>query len=55
MASIMSPAIADMLLDAFAAAVGKPAVTSTVADVTGAPARSFHDWAVHHSVEFQRP
>jgi hypothetical protein len=36
-----SPA-ADMLLDAYAAAVGQPAlVTSTVLDVTGAPARSF--------------
>jgi uncharacterized protein YbjT (DUF2867 family) len=47
------PSIADMLLNAYAAAVDRPAlVTSTVADVTGAPARSFHDWAVEHAREF---
>jgi uncharacterized protein YbjT (DUF2867 family) len=45
--------IADMLLTAYAAAVGLPAlVTSTVAEVTGAPARSFRDWAVEHAAEF---
>jgi uncharacterized protein YbjT (DUF2867 family) len=55
MESIMGPSFANMLLEAFAAAVGKPAlVTSTVAEVTGSPARSFHDWAVDHSVEFRR-
>jgi hypothetical protein len=42
-----------MLLDAYAAGVDQPAlVTSTVADVTGAPARSFHDWAVDHARDF---
>jgi hypothetical protein len=42
-----------MLLNAYAAAVGQPAlVTSTVLEVTGAPARSFHDWAVDHAVDF---
>jgi uncharacterized protein YbjT (DUF2867 family) len=47
------PPIADMLLDAYAAAVGQPAlVTSTVFDVTGTPARSFHDWAVDHAGDF---
>jgi uncharacterized protein YbjT (DUF2867 family) len=47
------PAIADMLLDAYAAAVGKPAlVTSTVLDVTGQPARSFREWAMDHAAEF---
>jgi uncharacterized protein YbjT (DUF2867 family) len=46
-------AIADMLLDAYAAAVGRPShVTATVADVTGTPARRFHDWAVDHAAEF---
>jgi uncharacterized protein YbjT (DUF2867 family) len=56
MAAVVSAPFADMLLDAFAAAVGKPAmVTSTVAEVTGAPARSLHDWAVDHSAEFGRP
>jgi uncharacterized protein YbjT (DUF2867 family) len=52
------PAIADMLLDAYAAAVGQPAlITSAILDVTGTPARSFRDWAsttrgnlrAHHS------
>jgi uncharacterized protein YbjT (DUF2867 family) len=48
------PAIADMLLNAYGAAVGIPAlVTSTVADVTRTPARSFRDWAVDHAAEFQ--
>lgn len=48
------PPIADMLLDAYAAAVGRPAlVTSTVLDITGVPARSFHDWAIDHAGQFQ--
>jgi uncharacterized protein YbjT (DUF2867 family) len=52
---IMPGSIADMLLDAYAAAVDRPAfVTSTVANVTGAPARRFHDWAVEHAAEFAR-
>lgn len=47
------PPVADMLLTAYAAAVGLPAVvTSTVMDVTGAPARSFHDWAMDHARDF---
>jgi len=47
------PPIADMLLDAYAAAVGQPAlVTSTVPEVTGAPARSFRDWAIDHAGDF---
>jgi uncharacterized protein YbjT (DUF2867 family) len=38
--------IAPMLLKAWAAAVGQPAlVTSTVAEVTGRPARTFRQWA----------
>jgi uncharacterized protein YbjT (DUF2867 family) len=53
MLTMMPPSIADMLLNAYAAAVDRPAlVTSTVADVTGAPARFFHDWAVEHAAEF---
>ena len=40
----MPASVVDMLLDAWAAAVGQPAlVTSTVAQVTGAPARTFLD------------
>jgi len=49
------PFAADMLLDAYAAAVGLPAlVTSTVLEVTGQPARSFHDWAMDHAGDFAR-
>jgi len=44
----------NMLLDAWAAAIGHPAlVTSTVAEITGAPARTFRDWATDHSAEFR--
>ncbi|HYS24000.1 MAG TPA: NAD(P)H-binding protein [Vicinamibacterales bacterium] len=49
------PPVADMLLTAYAAAVGQPAlVTSTVLDVTGAPARSFDEWAADHAGDFAR-
>lgn len=45
----------NMLLNAWAAAVGQPAlVTSTVADITGKPARSFRDWVIDHVDEFRR-
>jgi uncharacterized protein YbjT (DUF2867 family) len=47
------PPAADMLLDAYAAAVGLPAlVTSTVLEVTGSPARSFNEWATDHAGDF---
>jgi hypothetical protein len=53
MLAMMPGPVADMLLDAYAAAVDRPAhVTSTVADVTGMPARSFHEWVVDHAGEF---
>jgi uncharacterized protein YbjT (DUF2867 family) len=43
-----------MLLDAWAAAIGQPAfVTSTVAEITGRPARTFLDWATDHAAEFR--
>jgi uncharacterized protein YbjT (DUF2867 family) len=52
----MPPSIADMLLTAYAAAVGQPAlVTSSVADITGTPARRFQQWAVEHASEFSAP
>jgi uncharacterized protein YbjT (DUF2867 family) len=41
MAITMSPSIADMLLNAWPATLGRPA-------------RSFHDWVVDHAGEFQR-
>jgi len=48
------PAI-NMLLNAWAAAIGQPAfVTSTVADITGTPARTFRDWAIDHFTKFRR-
>jgi uncharacterized protein YbjT (DUF2867 family) len=50
---IPSPVIIDMLLDAWAAAAGQPAfVTSTLADITGSPARTFSDWANVHAADF---
>ena len=52
-AMMFPPPAADMLLDAHRAAVGQPAlVTSTVLEVTGAPARSFRDWAMDHASDF---
>jgi uncharacterized protein YbjT (DUF2867 family) len=43
-----------VLLDAWAAAIGQPAfVTSTVAEITGRPARTFLDWASDHIAEFE--
>jgi uncharacterized protein YbjT (DUF2867 family) len=49
-----SPAIADMLLNAWNASVGIPAyVTTDVARVTGRPARTFRQWAVDHADAFR--
>jgi uncharacterized protein YbjT (DUF2867 family) len=51
---IMPPFIIEMLLDAWNAALGQPAfVTSTVTHITGAPARTVHDWALDHAAAFQ--
>lgn len=45
----------NMLLNAWAAAVGQPAlVTSTVADITGGAARSFREWVIDNVAEFRR-
>jgi uncharacterized protein YbjT (DUF2867 family) len=44
-----------MLLDAWGATIGRPAfVTSTVADVVGAPARTFRQWVSDHADAFRR-
>ncbi len=52
--ALMPAAVVNMLLDAWAAAVGQPAfVTSTVAKITGPPARTFRDWATDHAAEFR--
>jgi uncharacterized protein YbjT (DUF2867 family) len=46
--------VVNMLLDAWAAAMGQPAlITSSVAELTGAPARTFLDWATDHAAEFR--
>jgi uncharacterized protein YbjT (DUF2867 family) len=46
--------VVNMLLAAWAAAIGQPAfVTSTVAEITGAPARTFLTWASDHAAEFR--
>jgi uncharacterized protein YbjT (DUF2867 family) len=45
--------VVEMLLGAWKATMGRPAfVTSTVAVVTGSPARTFHQWAVDHAGSF---
>jgi uncharacterized protein YbjT (DUF2867 family) len=52
---VMPLAIVNMLLNAWAAAIGQPAfVTSTVAGITGTPARAFADWVTNHSQSFER-
>jgi uncharacterized protein YbjT (DUF2867 family) len=49
-----SPTFVNMLLNAWAAAIGQPAfVSSTCAEVTGAPARTFLEWATDHASEFR--
>jgi uncharacterized protein YbjT (DUF2867 family) len=53
MLAMMPPPIADMLLRAYAAAVNRPAfVTSTVAELTGASAATFRQWAQDHAQDF---
>jgi uncharacterized protein YbjT (DUF2867 family) len=47
------PAV-NMLLQAWAAAIGQPAhVTSTVAQITGSPPKTFLEWATDNAAEFQ--
>jgi uncharacterized protein YbjT (DUF2867 family) len=44
----------NMLLQAWAAAIGQPAhVTSTVAEITGAPPHTFLEWATHNAAAFR--
>jgi uncharacterized protein YbjT (DUF2867 family) len=51
----VAPAVAvNMLLQAWAAAIGQPAhITSTVAEITGAPPHRFLDWATDNAAEFR--
>jgi uncharacterized protein YbjT (DUF2867 family) len=54
LAIIPAPAILQMLLDAWAAAVGQPAfVTSTIQEIAGRPAHTFREWASEHASAFQ--
>jgi uncharacterized protein YbjT (DUF2867 family) len=49
-----SPVFIDMLLNAWRAALGQPAfVTSTCAEITGAPARAFLEWATDYAAAFR--
>jgi uncharacterized protein YbjT (DUF2867 family) len=50
-----SPTFVNTLLNAWAAAIGQPAfVTSTCAEVTGTPPRTFVEWATDHPAWFRR-
>ena len=50
---VMPAAVADMLMNAWAAALGQPAyVTSTVQEITGTPARTFADWTRDNASAF---
>jgi uncharacterized protein YbjT (DUF2867 family) len=54
MGSRMPGPVADMLLAAWRATIGRPAfVTSTVADVVGSPARTFRQWVADHADAFR--
>lgn len=47
--------VADMLLNAWRAALGRPAfVTSAVHDILGSPPRTFYEWADDHAAAFTR-
>src|SRR5260370_9396254 len=51
--TIMPLPAVNMLLQAWAAAFGQPAhVTSTVAEITGAPPHTFLDWPTHNTATF---
>lgn len=54
LAARFSPAVANMLLNAWGAAADLPAfISSTFQEVTGSPARTFRDWATAHARHFQ--
>jgi uncharacterized protein YbjT (DUF2867 family) len=53
--TISSAVGVNMLLDAWAAAIGQSAhVTSTVAEITGAPPKTFVQWATDNSAGFRK-
>ena len=51
---VMPAVVVNMLLASWSAAIGQPAlVTSTVTEITGAPAQTFLQWTTDHAAEFQ--
>jgi hypothetical protein len=53
-AASMPASVINMLLDAWAAAVGQPAwVTRTVEEITGTPARTFAEWIRNNASAFR--
>jgi uncharacterized protein YbjT (DUF2867 family) len=54
MGASLPPFVVDRLLDLWAGMVEKPApVTPTVEEITGAPPRTFRQWALDHAGDFQ--
>jgi uncharacterized protein YbjT (DUF2867 family) len=50
------PGLAEMLLGAWQAALGRPAfVTSAVQEILGSPPRTFYQWAADHAAAFAVP
>ena len=55
-AGVWPPAAVEMLLAAWGASIGQPAlVTSKVSDILDTPARTFKQWAADHTAAFTRP
>ncbi len=51
--STWPPSVVEMLLQAWSAALGQPAlVSSTFEEITGSAPRTFHAWAIDHASEF---
>jgi uncharacterized protein YbjT (DUF2867 family) len=51
---IWPASVVNMLLDAWAAAIGQPAfLTSIIEEITGSTPRIFLDWVTHHADEFR--
>ena len=54
-ASTWPPMVVEMLLSAWQATLGHRAyVTSSVEEITGSPARTFHQWAIDNAAAFAR-
>jgi uncharacterized protein YbjT (DUF2867 family) len=54
-AAVWPGGVAEMLVAAWQAALGRPAfVTSVIEEILGAPARTFGDWAADHAPTFAR-